>query len=197
MKRLSKKLTDYIVETGIVSKESYAVYFYGFQIGLEMLCCFMVCLCISAYLHMIPEFFVFTAIFGVLRTYAGGVHLNSFASCFLCSVFVQTLILFIDSKYEISLVISWCVILVCTFLILKSTPVESIKHMLDIDEKKHCKKMAMKMMSGIYVFTICCTVIGRNAFVSLVAMIVLVVLISQYIGIIKYKIEKNKYNGKT
>ena len=78
MRRLSEKLTGYVIKAGTVSEELYAVYQYGFQIGLEMLCCFMVCLCIAVYLHMIPEFIVFTGIFMALRTYAGGVHLNSF-----------------------------------------------------------------------------------------------------------------------
>ena len=39
---------------------------------------------------MIPEFVVFTGIFMLLRTYAGGVHLNSFGTCYVCSVAVQT-----------------------------------------------------------------------------------------------------------
>lgn len=79
MKYLSKKLTDYIVKAGVISQESYALYQYGFQIGIEMLICFLVCFGIAIYMHMIPEFVVFTGSFMLLRTYAGGVHfLNSF-----------------------------------------------------------------------------------------------------------------------
>ena len=48
MKWLSEKLTDYVINTGAVSKELYAVYQYGFQIGLEMLSCLLVCLIISS-----------------------------------------------------------------------------------------------------------------------------------------------------
>mgnify|MGYP003209758882 FL=1 len=89
MKRVSEKLTAYIINAGTVSEELYAVYQYGFQIGLEMLCCFVACLSIAIYMHMIPEFAIFTGIFMLLRTYAGGVHLNSFGSCFICSVTVN------------------------------------------------------------------------------------------------------------
>lgn len=81
MRRLSEKLTEYVIKTGTVSSESYDIYQYGFQIGLEMLCCFVTCLSIAIYMHMIPEFAIFTGIFMLLRTYAGGVHLNSFGSC--------------------------------------------------------------------------------------------------------------------
>lgn len=103
MRRLSEKLTEYVVKTGAVSSESYDIYQYGFQIGLEMLCCFVTCLSIAIYMHMIPEFAIFTGIFMLLRTYAGGVHLNSFGSCFICSVTVQTMAMYFNSKYKFTL----------------------------------------------------------------------------------------------
>lgn len=77
MRYLSKKLTDYIIKVGVIQKELYAVYQYGFQIGLEMFTCFFTCFCIAIYLHMIPEFIVVTSSFMLLRTYAGGLHLNN------------------------------------------------------------------------------------------------------------------------
>ena len=60
MKQLSEKITEYVIKTGAVSSESYDIYQYGFQIGLEMLCCFVTCFGIAIYMHMIPEFVVFT-----------------------------------------------------------------------------------------------------------------------------------------
>ena len=51
MKQLSEKITKYVIKTGAVSPELYVVYQYGFQIGLEMLCCFVTCLSIATYMH--------------------------------------------------------------------------------------------------------------------------------------------------
>lgn len=192
MKWLSEKLTGYVIKTGAVSAESYAIYQYGFQIGLEMLCCFVVCLGIAIYMHMIPEFAVFTGIFMLLRTYAGGVHLNSFGACFICSVAVQTLTLLIDSKYKFTITNAWLIILVSAILILKVAPVESINRELERDEKEYCKKVTMRILIGVFTFVGCCTIIGADDMVSLVALTVLVILISQYIGVAKYKIEKSK-----
>lgn len=192
MKWLSEKLTRYVIKTGAVSSESYAVYQYGFQIGLEMLCCFVVCLGIAIYLHLIPEFVVFTVIFMLLRTYAGGIHLNSFEACFICSVTIQTLILLINNEYKFTVTNAWIIILVSMILILKAAPVESINRELDSEEKAHCKKVTMKILVGIITFAGCCTVGGVKDTVSLIALTVLVVLISQYIGVIKFKIEKSK-----
>ena len=77
MKYFSEKLTGYIVKSGAVPEESYEIYQYGFQIGLEMLSCLLTCFGIAVYLHMIPEFAVVTGIFMMLRSFVGGVHLNS------------------------------------------------------------------------------------------------------------------------
>ena len=81
MKYFSEKLTGYIVKSGAVPEESYEIYQYGFQIGLEMLSCLLACFGIAVYLHMIPEFAVVTGIFMMLRSFVGGVHLNSFSAC--------------------------------------------------------------------------------------------------------------------
>lgn len=190
MRHLSEKITDYIVKSGAISEESYAVYQYGFQIGLEMLSCFLVCFGIAIYLHMIPQFFVFTIVFMLLRSYAGGLHLNSYLGCFICSIAVQTIILLIDSYYTITLPIAWGIILISTVLVLKNAPVENANKELDVDEKKHCKNITMKVLVGVLIFSIGSMVARWNNIVSLISMTFLLVLISQYLGMIKYNIEK-------
>ena len=175
MEYLSKKLVDYVINVGAVPKESYAIYQYGFQIGLEMILSFGVCLGMAIYLHMIPEFVVFTGIFMLLRTYAGGVHLNSFGACLTCSATVQTLILLINNKFKLTTINAWFIILVSAILI-----------------AIHCKRVTIKNLVGIIIIAGCCTVGNRNNTVSLIAMTILVVLISQYVGMIKFKIEKSK-----
>ena len=184
MKYFSEKLTSYIVKSGAVPEESYEIYQYGFQIGLEMLSCLLACFGIAVYLHMIPEFAVVTGIFMMLRSFVGGVHLNSFDACFMCSVTVQTLVLVVNRLYTQPLNLAWGIIVLSSVLIWNMAPVQSINRELDADEKKHCRKVAVKIIVGI------CTLTGMNAIVSLVAVTMAAVLISQYIGVVKYKIEK-------
>ena len=190
MKQLSEKIAKYVIKTGVVSPELYVVYQYGFQIGLEMLCCFVTCFGIAIYMHMIPEFAVVTGIFMMLRSFVGGVHLNSFDACFMCSVTVQTLVLVVNRLYTQPLNLAWGIIVLSSVLIWNMAPVQSINRELDADEKKHCRKVAVKIIVGIYVFAGICTLTGMNAIVSLVAVTMAAVLISQYIGVVKYKIEK-------
>lgn len=190
MKYLSEKITEYVIKAGVISEESFAIYQYGFQIGLEMFSCFTVCLGIAILLHMIPQFIVSASIFILLRTYAGGVHLNSYFRCFFCSVSIQTLILLVNSWYTIMLPVSWGIICIGFMLILNNSPVENINRELDKEEKKHCKKITTYILIGIVIYSCGCTVASMNKMVSLISSTMLIILISQYLGMIKYNIEK-------
>lgn len=161
-------------------------------IWLEMLICLFVCMSIAIYLHTIPEFLVSTGVFMFLRTYAGGVHLNSFKACFICSVTVQVMILQINNKYPLELFVAWGIILVSSICIWKLSPVENINHELKKEEKEHCRKVTGKILGAIFIAAGCCTALGMKKYLSLIALTALTVFISQCIGIIKYKVEKEK-----
>lgn len=192
MGKLSEKITRYVIDAGAVSEELYAVYQYGFLIGLEMLICLFVCMSIAIYLHTIPEFLVSTGVFMFLRTYAGGVHLNSFKACFTCSVAIQVMILQINNKYPLELFAAWGIILVSSICIWELSPVENINHELEREEKEHCRKVTGKILGVILIAAGCCTTLGMKKYISLIALTALTVFISQCIGIIKYKVEKEK-----
>ena len=162
------------------------------EIELEMLICLFVCMSIAIYLHTIPEFLVSTGVFMFLRTYAGGVHLNSFKACFTCSVAVQVMILQINNKYPLELFVAWGIILVSSICIWKLSPVENINHELEREEKEHCRKVTGKILGVILIAAGCCTTLGMKKYISLIALTALTVFISQCIGIIKYKVEKEK-----
>lgn len=190
MRYLSKKITDYIIKAGAIPEESYEVYQYGFQIGLEMFSCFIVCLIIALHLHMIPEFVVSNIIFILLRSYAGGIHLHSFLGCFFCSIAVQTIILFINAHYSFTTQIAWIIIGISTLLIFKAAPVENINRELELNERKHCKAITFKVLIGIIAFSMVCTYFDRINIVSLIALTIFIVFLSQYAGKIMYELEK-------
>ena len=194
MNWISKKITEYVIKSGVVSKELYAVYQYGFQIGLEMLVCFSVCLLIAIYFQIIPEFLLITGIFILLRTYAGGVHLDSFGACFICSVIVQTATLLIGIKFPMPIRCAWFIIGLNSILIYKFSPVESINRELDKVVKEHCRKITLKIIIGILIIAGCCTIGGVYKITSLIAMTMTIVLLSQCLGIIKFNLCK-KYVG--
>lgn len=59
-------------------------------------------------------------------------------------------------------------------------------------EKEHCRKVTGKILGVILIAAGCCTTLGMKKYISLIALTALTVFISQCIGIIKYKVEKEK-----
>ena len=121
-------------------------------------------------------------IFMLLRTYAGGIHMNSFSGCFICSVTVQTIILIINRQYTLACPVSWLIIFCGALLILKVAPVENINRELDLDEKKHCKEVTIKGLIGIIFFSAGCTFGRISNMVSLIALTILLVLVFSVSG---------------
>lgn len=192
MKRLSEILTEYVIKSGAVAPESYVVYQYGFQVGLEMLCSFMICCFMAILLHMILEFVIFTVIFMLLRTYAGGVHLESFTSCLVCSVSVQTLVLIIQKFLILPLSACWILILFCSVIIVKEAPVDSKSKELTYNEKKLFKKITKRIVFGLILFLVILSFFEKDKIVFLVTLILFVIMISQYMGVIKNNIVNDK-----
>lgn len=190
MKALADKLTHYVIRSGAVPEQAYEIYQYGFQIGIEMSVCFIISLGIAVYLHMIPEFIVFITVFILLRTYGGGLHMESFWTCVLCSVIVQTAALLFSSWYQFPLLWAWSIIFICSGMILWLSPVENYNRELEEIEKRHCRKVTLKVIIGIVLFSWYCMVVKDEKMVSLIAVTLLVVLGSQYAGKIKYTIQR-------
>ncbi|WP_408631567.1 accessory gene regulator B family protein [Mediterraneibacter agrestimuris] len=99
------------------SNEEEEIYRYGLQVGLEMLLYLMCCFSISVVIGMVKEFFFFFGIFYSIRSYAGGLHMNSYIKCLSvsCIVFVVTMLL---AKYfNMKICVSMCLIMVSLCLI--------------------------------------------------------------------------------
>lgn len=97
-----------------------------------------------------------------------------------------------NNKYPLELFVAWGIILVSSICIWKLSPVENINHELKKEEKEHCRKVTGKILGAIFIAAGCCTALGMKKYLSLIALTALTVFISQCIGIIKYKVEKEK-----
>lgn len=181
MSRLADKLADLVVHTGVVPESAHAMYQFGFQIGLEMISCFSVGFAIAFFLHMIPEFLVFMTIFISLRTYAGGLHLEKFWTCFLCSVMVQTVTLLASRIVQFPVWWTWGIIIICSGVIMIISPIENEGHRLDIEEKKYFRVVVIKILLILLGIATVLTVLKVEGYVSLIALTLIVVAISQSI----------------
>lgn len=100
------------------------------------------------------------------------------------------MILLINEYYALKCTIAWLIILIGTILILKVAPVENVNRELDQYERKHCKGVTKKVLTGIIVVSAVCTYLERYNTVSLIALTIMMVIISQYMGIVMFKLGK-------
>jgi accessory gene regulator B len=190
MNKLAIRLTDFVVHAGIVSKDTYEIYYFGFLIALEMGCCFSVGVIIAIFLHTIQEFLIFMIIFIPVRSYAGGLHLKKFWACFLCSLFVETTVLLLNRTMCFSARESWGIIVLCVMFIMVISPVETLEHRLEKEERIHCRKVLLKILLSLTVVASMLVVLGMERYLSLIVLTLMVVLMSQVIAILKYKLNR-------
>jgi accessory gene regulator B len=189
MKELAEKLAIYVWHSGEISKEDFAIYKYGFEIGLEMTLCFVVSAVISAYLGMQREFLLFILIFIPVRTFAGGLHLHKFWSCFLLSSLVQVGVLLFSKRICFSALNSWLIIAFSMIILLLISPVETSNRKIDIEESRYFIKRVKAVFCLILILTIIFTLFSYFKYVSLIAVTMVVILGSAIAGKIKYQLE--------
>ena len=90
MEYISKKLTDYILNKGMITEELTEVYEYGFQCFLEFSLSTLCSIIIAIFLNMLPECLFFFLIFIPMRSFGGGVHMKTYLACFIGSCLLLT-----------------------------------------------------------------------------------------------------------
>lgn len=112
MERLSIVLTNYIMEKGVISEESYDVYLYDFQSFLELFFNIICSILIAVVLHMEIECLLFFLFFVPLRSFNGGLHLKSYYSCLIFSCMTMTYILLLVKYISLSSTISFSLFII-------------------------------------------------------------------------------------
>ena len=140
MEKISKKLADYVIQNGTIEEEEREIYEYGFSIATEMLLCILVCFSTSMILHTFVEGILFFAIFIPLRSYAGGLHLNNYWSCFSLSCLTFFIIMMLGKYLEFPIHIALIIFFLLEIVVYNLYPVENINRIVDADEDKQFKK---------------------------------------------------------
>ena len=76
MERIAGSLTNLMIENGAVREEDRELYQFGFQMGMEMTLCLIVTLVCALYLHLLPEYLLFSAVFIPIRSYLSLIHIS-------------------------------------------------------------------------------------------------------------------------
>lgn len=182
MEKIADSLAQYVMERSERSQADYSIIKYGFQVGLEVLLCLISCILISALIGMPLECVFVLTIFFLLRSYCGGIHLDSFFACFLTSNIVVVSILILEKYSRIPLLASLILIVVSSTYIFFSEPVETKNKKLDLQEKLYFKKKMRNRVTVIFLYSIASIILWDAHYIKLLGFTMVAIFISMVIG---------------
>lgn len=170
-------MTNYICINGVIEEQDYEIYKYGFQTGLELLTCVITCLIAAVYLNSIKECIILLGLFFLQRAYAGGIHLQSFLSCYLlsCSVII------LGIKFSaVSVLEPFVVLILITLMavVIHRLAFFLTKKQCDLEETIYYRRQRRKMYVLIDILSVVFYIFGREQDMNLVFYAESVVLIA-------------------
>lgn len=185
MNRIAEGLTDYVIRKGTIKEEDRELYEYGFTITIEAGLFVLFSLFVSLYLHMIKEGILFFLIFAPLRSYAGGLHLDKFHSCFILSCLTFSGILLIVRYVHIPMLFSLISLFILEFGVYALYPVENINREVDSEENRFFnKKLKLFLMIDLLIALIF-VVLKKECYVFLISTTFFMIVVTMILG--KYK----------
>lgn len=185
MKKISKSLTDYVISKKIVEEEDRGIYEYGFTVVLELGLFMGLCVLLMVYFHMYFEGVLFFLIFIPLRSYAGGLHLQSYYACLILSVLTFGGIIAVGRMVQLPVILAAVLSLLVLIGIYALYPVESINREVEQEENIYfCRKLKVFLMADA-VLVIIFYVLGEYRALWIVALTLMMVFVTMLLG--KYK----------
>lgn len=169
LEKLSHKIGDDLVRSGVVKEEDAEVYIYGINQILAYVLNASSSLIIGLIFGVTFEIIIFMAAYIPLRSFAGGYHAKTPLRCYIFSV-IMLIVVSIGLKYlSVSEWVYYAVLLVSVLGILVLSPVEDRNKPLDEMEHKVYKKRAVIISTAELVISGLLKLAGlENLFVAVV-----------------------------
>ncbi len=159
MEYLANKLTDYIIEKGIITEDMTGIYKYGFQCFLEFSVSTLFSIIIALFFGMLPECLFFFLLFIPMRSFGGGLHMKTYLACFTGSCFILTSTLLAVKYLTIPLFPSFVLYLFTAILILAIGPVDHPNREVDgkdnhiFIKRNYFTMLASFLLSLLFIYT--------------------------------------------
>lgn len=185
MAKLYKGLADYIIRKGMAEESDREMYEYAFEIAAEMGLFAATCIVIALCLQMFWEGILFFVLFIPLRSYAGGLHMETFTSCFCMSCFAFSGVLLAARYIEIPGTFLIITLILLEFIVYRLYPVENANRTVDEEENAYFKKKLKKFLLLDYAIAGVCLISKNDKYLLVVTATFLLIIITMIAG--KYK----------
>ena len=154
------------------------------EVGLFVL----VSLFLTLYLHMFVEGVLFFVIFAPLRSYAGGLHLEKYHSCFVLSCLTFFGILLTSRYIRIPTYFSLIAFFLLEMSVYAFYPVENINREVDKEEDTYFrKKLKLFLIFDMFIVLVCAA-LKKDRYIIVIVATFLMVAVTMILG--KYKNKK-------
>lgn len=185
MEKMAKWLTYYIAQKTCLEKEEKEIYYYGFQVGLEVILNTIISIALSVYLGMFWQCILFFVFFIPLRSYAGGIHARRYLNCLLASCLSLAVILIMVKYITIPWQLSAMISFVCWGLLWFLSPVEGENRTLDIEEKIYYRKKVRWYIGILAILETCFILYQGHKVVMLITLASVEVCFSQILELFR------------
>lgn len=125
--KISQKITEKFITLGVISKDDYEIYKYGFELLIALLLTTIIIILISLFIGKFIETVLYLVGFFSVRVICGGYHAKHHYTCFLTTIFSYFLFLLFNicfySKPYLNLTAGFMTI-VSAILIIAFAPIE-------------------------------------------------------------------------
>lgn len=187
MKQVANRITRFIIKYGAVEDKHFELYEYGFLIGIEAGICVVVTMTEAILLGMVIEWFFFFLTFIPLRSYAGGLHLKSFLSCFILSNMVFLLVLVVSRKLFLEPGLMLFYILLLLMCIYSLYPIENSNREVSPEECLTIRRKFNKVIWGLCLISLIMFVLSYRKGLSIQMLTLLMIAITMVLGKMRLK----------
>lgn len=192
MEQFSKFVTAHLISKDVIEEEKRYIYQYGFQVGLEVCLNTLISILIAVGCKMELEAIIFFVVFALLRSYAGGLHLDTYLSCLICSCTSFLSIMLLVKYLSVSKIISSLIIIGSFICIKLLAPIQDVNRPLNEKEEKQFKKKLGNSMIAIGLFSLVCYVGGCDRLLFTVSSTSLFMVLILSLGKVKYQMDIQK-----
>ena len=154
-----------------------------------------VCYIMAIQLHMVGDCTVLLLILFLLRSYVGGIHMDSYIICFLCSCIVVFGTLMIRKYCPLEPFKATIISLVEVLMMYCMIPVENENRPVDDAEKQMFRRIINRILLGIALVILGGFIVGFYRYLSIITYTLGIIIISMFLGRLKcsyFNLPKNK-----
>lgn len=156
MEKIYKEIYLYLKRNHINLEED--IYYYGIEILMSYLLCFLFTFFILLYFDFVIEALFYIVPFIILRSYVGGLHLNSKIGCFTVTILTSCIFPFAAQLFPITISLFIVIHIICVMLIRKVKVMDHENKMLSDEEKLYLSRKGIYFV--VFLFTLAILLFG-------------------------------------